>query len=255
VWAASWRRDSRKGIFHDSLSLIYAVGTENVSLQKPVSFVLWPVARSDCLGNLLRAVQPPAQFLGSVHVDNSDLIFTTVAVRHIFLPSATPALCCVCLLVYAVLANVRKDRFVVLPLIPHVRANGVWNDHGSSQNQSGDAGGNDRQNQLAGQLLHEPVQKIGLYSLQWRAASPELTSSSQVITCPKPLRITRRALGAALCCAAEQYLRLLFRPPAKAEPFFITCGLVGNRHGEIAATVTGVCLLNDKSGGGGCSPH
>src|ERR1039458_4804683 len=37
VWAASWRRDIRKGIFHDSLSLIYAVGTENVSFQKPVS--------------------------------------------------------------------------------------------------------------------------------------------------------------------------------------------------------------------------
>jgi hypothetical protein len=86
VWAASWRRDVRKGIFHDSLSLIYAVGTEKVSLQKPVSFVLWPVARSDCLGNLLRAVQPPAQFLGSVPADNSDLIFTTVVVRHVFSP-------------------------------------------------------------------------------------------------------------------------------------------------------------------------
>jgi hypothetical protein len=86
VWAASWRRDIRKGIFHDSLSLIYAVGTENVSFQKPVSFGVWPGARSDCLGNLLRAVQPPAQFLGSVLVDNSDLIFTTVVVRHVFSP-------------------------------------------------------------------------------------------------------------------------------------------------------------------------
>ena len=84
VWAASWRRDIRKGIFHDSLSLIYAVGTENVSFQKPVSFGVWPGARSDCLGNLLRAVQPPAQFLGSVLVDNFDLIFTTVVVRHVF---------------------------------------------------------------------------------------------------------------------------------------------------------------------------
>ena len=88
VWAASWRRDIRKGIFHDSLSLIHAVGTENVSFQKPVSFGLWPLLRSDCLGNLLRAVQPPAQFLGSVLVDNSDLIFTTVVVRHLFSPSA-----------------------------------------------------------------------------------------------------------------------------------------------------------------------
>ncbi len=42
--------------------------------------------RGDCLGNLLRAVQPPAQFLGSVPVDNSDLIFTTVVVRHVFSP-------------------------------------------------------------------------------------------------------------------------------------------------------------------------
>src|SRR5208283_2889976 len=92
VWAASWRRDVFKGIFHDSLSTIQAVGTENVSFQKPVSFVLWPVTRSDCLGNLLRAVQPPAQFLGSVPADNSDLIFTTVVVRHVFSPSAGPAL-------------------------------------------------------------------------------------------------------------------------------------------------------------------
>jgi len=84
VGVASWRRDIRKGIFHDSLSLIYAVGTENVSFQKPVSFGVRPGARSDCLGNLLRAVQPPAQFLGSVLVDNSDLIFTTVVVRHVF---------------------------------------------------------------------------------------------------------------------------------------------------------------------------
>jgi len=34
--------------------------------------------------------------------------------------------------------------------------------------------------------------------------------SSQVITRPKTMRITRRALGAALGCAAGQYLRLLF---------------------------------------------
>ena len=86
VWVASWRRDIRKWIFHDSLFAIQAVGTENISFQKPVNFALWPVARSDCLGDLLRAVQPPAQFLGSVLVDNSDLVFTTVVVRHVFTP-------------------------------------------------------------------------------------------------------------------------------------------------------------------------
>src|SRR5208282_263458 len=86
VWVASWRRDIRKGIFQDFLFAILAVGTENVSFQKPVSFGLWPVAPSDCLGNLLRTVQPPAQFLGSVLVDNSDLVFTTVVVRHVFAP-------------------------------------------------------------------------------------------------------------------------------------------------------------------------
>ena len=97
VWAASWRRDVCKGIFHDSLSTIAAVRTENVSFQKPVSFVLRPVTRSDRLGNLLCAVQPHAQFLGSVPADNSNLIFTTVVVRHMFSPSATPALCFVIL--------------------------------------------------------------------------------------------------------------------------------------------------------------
>ena len=86
VWAASWRRDVRKGIFHDFLPPILAGGTENVSFQKPASFGFWPVARSDCLGNLLLALQPSAQFLGSVPADNSDLIFTAVVVRHLFSP-------------------------------------------------------------------------------------------------------------------------------------------------------------------------
>jgi hypothetical protein len=86
VWAVSWRRDVRKGIFHDFLSPILAGGTENVSFQKPASFGFWPVARSDCLGNLLLAVQPPAQFLGSVPANDSDLIFTAVVVRHVFSP-------------------------------------------------------------------------------------------------------------------------------------------------------------------------
>jgi hypothetical protein len=34
----------------------------------------------------------------------------------------------------------------------------------SSQDQSGDAGGDDRHKPLADQLLYEPVQKTGLYS-------------------------------------------------------------------------------------------
>src|SRR5581483_5294447 len=46
---------------------------------------------------------------------------------------------------------------------------------GGFQDQSGDAGGDDRHNP-AGQLLHEPLQEIGIHSLQWRAASPQLTS-------------------------------------------------------------------------------
>ena len=86
VWAVSWRRDIRKGTFHDSLFPVWAVGAENVSCAKPASLALRLAIRGDCLGNLLRAVQPLAQFLGSVRVDNSDLIFTTVIVRHVFSP-------------------------------------------------------------------------------------------------------------------------------------------------------------------------
>jgi len=95
VWAVSWRRDVRKGILIDFLSPIQALGTENVAFQKPVSFVLWLAVRSDCLGNLLRAVQPPAQFLGSVPADNSYLIFTTVVVRDVFSLLALPQRCAV----------------------------------------------------------------------------------------------------------------------------------------------------------------
>jgi hypothetical protein len=47
-----------------------------------------------------------------------------------------------------------------------------------SQDQSGDPGRNGGHNPLAGQLLHEPVQEIGLHSLQWRTASPQLTSGT-----------------------------------------------------------------------------
>ena len=86
IWAVSWRRDIRNGIFHYYLSPIQAVGTENVSYKKPVSFALWPVDRSHRLNNLLRAIHQPAQFLSSVLVNNSDLIFIAVVVRHICSP-------------------------------------------------------------------------------------------------------------------------------------------------------------------------
>jgi hypothetical protein len=87
VWAVSWRRGIRKGTFHDDfLFPVWAVGAENVSCPDPVSLALRLAIRGDCLGNLLRAVQPPAQFLGYVPVDNSDLIFITVIVRHVFPP-------------------------------------------------------------------------------------------------------------------------------------------------------------------------
>src|SRR5512141_3420674 len=78
VWAVSWRRAIRKGTFHDSRFPVWAVGTENVSCPKPVNLALRLPIRGDCRSNLLRAVQPPAQFLSSVPVDNSDLIFITV---------------------------------------------------------------------------------------------------------------------------------------------------------------------------------
>jgi len=86
VWAASWRWDIRKRIFPDLFSPILTGGTENVSFQEPVSFGLGPVALSNCLGDPLRAVQPAAQFLGAVLEDYSDLIFTTMDVRHVFSP-------------------------------------------------------------------------------------------------------------------------------------------------------------------------
>ena len=84
MWAESWRRDIRKGIFHDSLFPIWAVGTEKVSFPKPVSFASWPVDRSHRLSNLLLAIHPLAQFLSSVLMNYIDLIFITVVVRHMF---------------------------------------------------------------------------------------------------------------------------------------------------------------------------
>jgi hypothetical protein len=84
IGAVSWRRDIRNGTFHYYLFPIQAVGAENVSYQKPVSFALWPVDRSHRLSNLLRAIHQRAQFLSSVLVNNSDLIYITVLVRYIF---------------------------------------------------------------------------------------------------------------------------------------------------------------------------
>jgi len=86
VWAASWRRDIGNGTFHDSLFFIWAIGAENVSCPNPVGLALRLAIRGNCLGNLVRAVQPTAQSLGPVPVDNPDLIFTTVVVRHVFSP-------------------------------------------------------------------------------------------------------------------------------------------------------------------------
>jgi hypothetical protein len=82
VWAVSWRRDIRNGTFY-----YYPVGTENVSFPKPVSFALCPVDLSHRLSKLIFAIHPPAQFLSSVLLNNSDLIFITmIVVRHVFSP-------------------------------------------------------------------------------------------------------------------------------------------------------------------------
>lgn len=86
VGAASWRRDIRNGTFDYCLFLIEAVGTESVSLPKPVSFALCAVDRSHGLSKLLFAIHPPAQFLSPVLVNDFDLIFITVVVRHLFSP-------------------------------------------------------------------------------------------------------------------------------------------------------------------------
>ena len=86
VWATSWRRDIGNGTFHDSLFFIWAIGAENVSCPNPVSLALRLAIRGNCLGNLVRTGQPSAQFLGPVPVDNPDLIFTTVIVRHVLSP-------------------------------------------------------------------------------------------------------------------------------------------------------------------------
>ncbi len=87
MWAASWGRYIRKGTFHDdSLFAIQAVGTENVACQKPERFAWRAADRRHRLGNPLFALHPPAQLLSSVLVNNFDLVFITVVVRHVFPP-------------------------------------------------------------------------------------------------------------------------------------------------------------------------
>src|ERR1035437_10940886 len=75
VGAVSCSRNIRNGTFHYYLLfLIEAVGTENVSFPKPVNIALCPVDRSHRLSKPRFAIHPPAQFLSSVLVNNSDLI-------------------------------------------------------------------------------------------------------------------------------------------------------------------------------------
>jgi hypothetical protein len=87
MWTASWRRNIRKRIFQDLLFPIQTVGTQNVSLLKPVSFVLWPAGRNHRLSNLFFITDPAAQFLRSVSPNSFDLIFDTVIVLHSPSPS------------------------------------------------------------------------------------------------------------------------------------------------------------------------
>jgi hypothetical protein len=85
--AVSGSRDSRNGTFHQYLLfLLEAVGTENVSFPKPANVALRPVDRSRRLSKQLFAIHPLAQFLSSVPVNKSDLILTTVVVRHSLSP-------------------------------------------------------------------------------------------------------------------------------------------------------------------------
>ena len=87
VGVVPWGREIRNGTFHyDCLFLVETVGTNNVTFPQPVRLVLCPVDRSHRLNNLLFAIYPPAQFLSSVLVNNFDLIFITVVMRHLSSP-------------------------------------------------------------------------------------------------------------------------------------------------------------------------
>jgi hypothetical protein len=89
VRKVSWRRNVRNRTFqHYFLCLVRALGAENVSFPKPIGIALCPVGPSHRLSHLFVAIHPPAQFLRSVLVNDCDLIFITVGVRHISLLSA-----------------------------------------------------------------------------------------------------------------------------------------------------------------------
>ena len=53
---------------------------------------------------------------------------------------------------------------------------------------SQDAGGNDRYHPLASQLLHEPLQEVGFYPLQWRSTGAQLAAecSAPRLSSPPP---------------------------------------------------------------------
>ena len=54
-------------------------------MPKPEGFAWRPGERGHRLSELLFEIHPPAQFLSTVVVNNPDLIFVTVVVRHLFL--------------------------------------------------------------------------------------------------------------------------------------------------------------------------
>src|SRR4029434_9722035 len=86
VGAVSWSRAIRNGTFqYYCLFLIEVVGTENISLPKPVCCALCLV---DCSRHVkqLFAIHPSAHVFSSVRVNNSDLIFITQIVSHLFSP-------------------------------------------------------------------------------------------------------------------------------------------------------------------------
>jgi hypothetical protein len=85
VRAVAWRRDTRNGTFHDyRLFLIEALGTDHIALPKPVGGALGVADRSrQRLSKLLNTIHPAAEFLGSVLVNDSDLIFAAVVVHHL----------------------------------------------------------------------------------------------------------------------------------------------------------------------------
>ena len=78
----------------------------------------------------------------------------------------------------------------ILLLLAHFGKEGKTRD-GSSQNQPGDTGRNGGYNPLAGELFHEPVQEVGICSLQWRGLpSPQLAAPC----CPARLAVFYRAI-------------------------------------------------------------